>query len=184
MKPPVLLAVEVLGTTTGARRGLRRSKAELLFHQNLFPSKIRWNTNQTRELSVMVCTRTEGFAPHNVGKKGVWEHGYFTAWWPSIATNISIVKQLFCSGWKQWNCSFFSQQLQMKSYLRFFLIVMCFPATFCMVCFGRELQHSDCLVLFSDLSLAPWDLPFPSSPVSVWIFSSARAGQTHISYSS
>lgn len=50
------------------------------------------------------------------------------------------------------------------AYLLFFLFVLCFPAFFSQVCFGRGLQHLDSLMVFSDLSLAPQDLPFPLPP--------------------
>lgn len=128
--------------------------------------KIRRNTNRMRELSVMVCTRTEGFALRNVGKEGVRAHGYFTAWWPSTAYTHHHCKTAVLKWLETMGSIFFLMTIEDEiiAYLLVPLIVMCFPTFFSIVCFGREWQHLDYLMLFSDLSLPPWDLPISPSP--------------------
>lgn len=130
-------------------------------------SKTRWSANQTWELSVAVCTRTEGFAPHKVGKKSVGGRGYFTAWCSGTATNTSIRNScsvvignngliiFFHENWR-WNHSLVTFPLDYNA----------LSSLFSMVYVSTELQNLDCLTLFSGFL---WQSQYEFSVLHVWV---------------
>lgn len=170
MKPPVLLAIERLGTTAGASRGVRRSQAEQQFHQHLFTQ--RSDAMQTKAGDgITVCTDMEGIA---LPRKGRCLVTWLLHSW--VATHsYGFTKQLFYNVVKllwpfRFVVFFSSWKLKMKSWPTYFLTLMCFSAFFSTVCFHREWEHllSHC--------------PLTTHTVSLWISNYIHAGQNHITY--